>query len=281
MNWLYIIKALLIIIIIWLFIKWFLYKIEHRCVFQPIRLPKKHDYKLGKLQLDDSIRIYEVTIPVKQKKDYINGIYFYNPNAKYHIIYAHGNSGNIGYCLNVPSKLTELASVILFDYRGYGKSSNFKPIEERDLYEDILEVWGYTINTLGISPDNIILYGNSLGGSVVAWLGQYLCTNNKQKPFMIIMQASFSSLKKILIDLFPAILSYMLTMSFDTEKYIDIIGNNIRMCIFHSHDDELIKIHHKDNLIKTNSNIVYHRINGTHNNPDLDDIYNKLKNMLL
>ncbi|AYV82039.1 MAG: alpha/beta hydrolase family protein, partial [Homavirus sp.] len=157
-----------------------LYKIECKLLFVPTKVNSHHSYNLDyyekKLQkeINKDIRVYEKTISI-DRNNKVNTVYFHNPNTKYTILYAHGNGGYIGNCLDVSFKFLHYASFILFDYRGYGKSvGTNKNIVEQDLYNDIWAVWKYVVYNLEVDPNSIILYGHSLGSSVVAWLGYKL-----------------------------------------------------------------------------------------------------------
>ena len=48
-----------------------------------------------------------------------------------------------------------------YDYSGYGASTG-KP-SEKNLYADIEAAWGALRSRYGVSPENIILYGQSIG----------------------------------------------------------------------------------------------------------------------
>ena len=48
-----------------------------------------------------------------------------------------------------------------YDYSGYGASTG-KP-SEKNLYSDIEAAWGALRSRYGVSPENIILYGQSIG----------------------------------------------------------------------------------------------------------------------
>ena len=275
---------LVVLLLIYLLLKLSI-KIEQKMLFQPTKLHNKYHHKIKQYELllqeiNENIKIYELTIYINKKKDkYINALYYFNPNTPYHIIYAHGNGGNISNCINVPLTFINIASVLVFDYRGYGKSSYNTNICENDLYKDILTVWKYSIHQLNINAHNIILYGHSLGSSVVAWLGSYL-SNTVYKPKLIIMQAGFSSLKNIVSDIVSKYITIFLNNSFDSEKYVKIIGDKIKIYVAHSYKDELIKIHHKDTLLNANNYIIFSEIDGTHNYVILDNLYNIIKTEL-
>jgi fermentation-respiration switch protein FrsA (DUF1100 family) len=86
------------------------------------------------------------------------------PQARFTLIYFHGNAEDLGH---VEPSLRELrdrlgVSVLGWDYRGYGLSGG-KPGEPATL-RDAHTVLAYVAGTLGVPPERVILYGNSVGG---------------------------------------------------------------------------------------------------------------------
>lgn len=127
----------------------------------------------------------------------IHYIFIKNPKSKYIFLHAHGNGGNISsrlYCPTV-NYLLKHGSVFMFDYRGFGKSSG-SPCES-GLYTDILTVWNHLTNEYKYDPNDIILMGTSLGGSIVSWLGAHLAKENREMPKLIIIQSSFYNLQDV------------------------------------------------------------------------------------
>jgi fermentation-respiration switch protein FrsA (DUF1100 family) len=84
------------------------------------------------------------------------------------IIYFHGNGGNISNVGWVGERFASRGfSILLFDYRGYGESSG-EVGNESGLFADGDTALAYVVNQRGVSPDRIVLYGQSLGSAVVA-----------------------------------------------------------------------------------------------------------------
>ena len=82
------------------------------------------------------------------------------------LLYLHGNSRNIGYNLeNALRYRTLCCSLLLVDYRGYGKSGGGKPSEAK-VYEDAEAAWQYLLEQRGMKPQQTFIYGHSLGGAV-------------------------------------------------------------------------------------------------------------------
>ena len=82
------------------------------------------------------------------------------------VLYLHGNFRNISYNLENALRYRALGSnLLLVDYRGYGKSSGGKPSEAK-VYEDAEAAWQYLVGQRGVKPQQLFIYGHSLGGAV-------------------------------------------------------------------------------------------------------------------
>lgn len=86
-----------------------------------------------------------------------------SPNAKYTMLFSHGNAVDLGqmssFYIGLGSRIN--CNIFSFDYSGYGSSSG-KP-SEKNLYADIDAAWQALRSRYGISPQNVILYGQSIG----------------------------------------------------------------------------------------------------------------------
>jgi len=80
------------------------------------------------------------------------------------VIHFHGNYGNLTYYLKQVYWLSaEKFNVFTFDYRGYGRSEG-KP-SKRGVYKDSVAAIEYILTRPGIDPDNVFVFGQSLGGA--------------------------------------------------------------------------------------------------------------------
>ena len=83
--------------------------------------------------------------------------------ATAHVIYFHGNGGNLSYCDWVGKELAARGfDVLIFDYRGYGRSGG-EPAGERELYADADAAYDFLTGERGVAPRSVVLYGQSLG----------------------------------------------------------------------------------------------------------------------
>jgi len=86
------------------------------------------------------------------------------------LLYLHGNDGNLARELRRLQALHGYGLPILaIDYRGYGRSTGPFPSEAR-IYDDAVTAWNHLVNTQGIEPRRIVIYGHSLGAAVAVEL---------------------------------------------------------------------------------------------------------------
>lgn len=84
-------------------------------------------------------------------------------NDKGTLLFFHGNAGNIsGRLFKAKGWVDRGFSVLLVDYRGYGKSEG-KIEHEEDVLTDARASWNYLTGVKKAEPSKIVLYGESLG----------------------------------------------------------------------------------------------------------------------
>lgn len=124
----------------------------------------------------------------------INAWYIPPSEKNITVIFCHGNGGNLSF---YEEKLTLLYQkgygVLAIDYRGYGKSEG-KP-HEQGLYTDLRSAVDYLKKEKNIYEEDIVLWGLSLGGAVVA---QIASENHKFKG--VILQSTFTSIQAMASD---------------------------------------------------------------------------------
>lgn len=106
------------------------------------------------------------------------------------LLYLHGNGINIGANAAQAHLFYQLGfSVLLIDYRGYGRSDGGFPNEAK-VYQDAEAAWNYLTQEREVRPQQIFLYGHSLGGAIAIDLAV-------QHPdaAALIVQSSFTSMR--------------------------------------------------------------------------------------
>lgn len=166
----------------------------------------------------------------------IHGWYFPNESAEFVVLLSHGNAGNIGGRISIAESLVKSgASVLLYDYRGYGKSTG-KP-SEAGFYSDIMAVIRYLGSELEVQPDQIILYGRSMGGAVAA----YAATQIDAKG--LVLDSAFLNVKEMIKDLYPFVPAFLASYDFPLDEYVKQIPQ-IPVMVMHSRDDEIVDFSH-------------------------------------
>jgi len=170
------------------------------------------------LTTTDDIQLHGWFLPVKESKQAL--------------LFFHGNGGNIshrGESLKIFHSLG--INVLIIDYRGYGKSDGI--LSEQGFYLDAMSAWQYLTTKRGFNPDNIIIFGRSLGGAVAT----QLATQVDEKA--LIVESTFSSVNDMASMMMPLISKLIyLRYSFDTEKIINQVKSPI--LLMHSQDDEVV-----------------------------------------
>uniref|UniRef100_A0A2R9B2S7 palmitoyl-protein hydrolase n=1 Tax=Pan paniscus TaxID=9597 RepID=A0A2R9B2S7_PANPA len=155
------------------------------------------------------------------------------PGARYTVLFSHGNAVDLGqmssFYIGLGSRLH--CNIFSYDYSGYGASSG-RP-SERNLYADIDAAWQALRTRYGISPDSIILYGQSIGTvPTVDLASRYECAAVVlHSPLTSGMRVAFPDTKKTYcFDAFPNI-----------EKVSKITSP---VLIIHGTEDEVIDFSH-------------------------------------
>lgn len=130
------------------------------------------------------------------------------------LLYLHGNAINIGSNVAHAERFHQMGfSVLLMDYRGYGKSRGDFP-NEASVYQDAQAGWNYLVNERQIAPEQIVIYGHSLGGAIAIDLAM-----RQPQAAALIVQSSFSSIRDMVsyrgrFSFFPV--NLILTQRFDS-----------------------------------------------------------------
>jgi uncharacterized protein len=117
------------------------------------------------------------------------------------LIYFPGNAQHRFHRL---ADLQEIASygfdVLIFDYRGYGDSTGAP--SERVLSADAKLIWEFAWNQLNYSPDQTVIFGESLGGGVALSLWSSDQATHPQ-PAALILNSTFASMSETVAWHYP------------------------------------------------------------------------------
>jgi len=148
------------------------------------------------------------------------------------VLFCHGNAGNISDRLETVQMLVGLdVGVLLFDYRGYGRSDG-TPSEER-MYADATAAYRWLCRDGAVSPADVIVFGRSLGGAVAVDLASGVECGG------LIVESSFTSMAELGRRMYPYMpINLLLRFRFDSLAKIGRVRCPI--LVTHSPQDELI-----------------------------------------
>ena len=113
------------------------------------------------------------------------------------VLYMHGNAGNLSHRADVLRRLTRdlRCSVLIFDYRGYGKSGGVPTVS--GALSDARAARKLLAREAKIREAEIVLLGRSLGGAVAVRLA------SERPARALIVESSFQSMKAIAKHHYP------------------------------------------------------------------------------
>lgn len=157
-------------------------------------------------------------------------------NSQRVLLFFHGNGGNISHRLKSLAQFNRLGlNVLIIDYRGYGQSQG-KP-SEAGTYRDADAAWRYLVEQRGYSPEQIVIFGRSLGGAVAAELAE------RQPPGALILESTFTSVPDMAARQFPFFPVRQLSrLQYNTRERLARIDAPV--LIIHSPTDEVIPYAH-------------------------------------
>ncbi len=184
------------------------------------------------------------------------------------VIYFPGNSMNR---FERISDLREVASygydVLIFDYRGFGDSSG-SPSEFK-LCEDAKSIWRYAISKLKYPEDDIVVFGESLGGAVALSLwtdGQVIDDHaSSPHPRALILSSTFASMPRTVKCNYPWFPFQYLVL--DRWPSVDRISRvACPITILHGIEDDMVPVSEARALAAASSHANFVEIPGAGHN---------------
>lgn len=164
------------------------------------------------------------------------------PDAKGTVLFFHGNAGNISHRINYLKMFERLGyNTLLFDYRGYGQSSGTP--SESGTYLDAQAAWRYLTETQGIAAERIVLFGESLGGAVAAWLAA------REKPGLLVLASTFTSVPDMAAEIYPFLpVRWIARFQYNTLESLQAV--TCPVFIAHSPDDDIVPFAQSQQLLE-------------------------------
>lgn len=173
----------------------------------------------------------------------LHGWYFEQPGSDFVVLMSHGNTGNIaGRPALLESILKTGASMLVYDYRGYGRSDGLPSVE--GVIDDACAAYDYLVDVLGYNPEKIVFYGESIGAAITCQL------STKRKPKGMILQSGFSCITKISKHHLP--LMHVYPAALFPQPLLDSVSvlkkQHPPLLIVHGHRDIVVPVSHAKEL---------------------------------
>ncbi|MBT5019409.1 alpha/beta hydrolase [bacterium] len=235
--------------------------IDELLLFQPSKYPQGNweptflNYQDVYFDSSDGTRIHAWYCPAKE------------PVAV--MLYLHGNGGNLSGRARLMKQLQEhhRVSVMIVDYRGYGRSAGKATAE--GAIQDAKAAREKLAELASVEEKEIVLMGRSLGGAIAIQLA------SEQSPKGLIIESSFTSLKAIAKHHFPKLA--WLVPSDKLQSEIAIKKNQAPLLISHGNRDRVIPYKMGEKLFNAaNDPKEFITIpNSDHNDPQSREYYKK------
>ena len=211
---------LLAIPLLWLGLRWF----ERLNLYFPSRSLEADPGLVGlgfedlRLTASDGTSIHAWFVPLEPRSPVV--------------LFCHGNAGNIGSRLDKLLILRRAgASALLFDYRGYGRSSG-RP-DEQGTYLDAEAAYLWLTEVKKVPAERIIIHGESLGGAVAMELAL------RRRAAGLILESTFTSVVERCRQVFP-FLPADLIVRFRYDTLSKITRLSVPLLVLHSPADDIV-----------------------------------------
>ena len=219
----YFTTILLIFIIIYFFILISTYIFQRNLLYHP----SENNYS------SDTLDVSIIKVKIKTQDDIELLSWYHNKDIdKYKtILFLHGNAGSLENRIHKINHLKDInVNFLIISWRGF--SGNRGNPTEKGLYEDARSAVRW-LKSKGISENNIIIYGESLGTGVAVEIGQ----NNNFGG--IILESPFTSMVDAGKNHYPYLpIKFLLKDKYDSENKIKNIKSPI--LVMHGKVDDIV-----------------------------------------
>ena len=199
---------------------------ERRLLYFPFRALEATpaDYQLAYeeafLTTEDGVKIDAWLLPAR--------------DATLTVLLCHGNAGNMSHRLHRAALMQQRlgVSVLLFDYRGYGRSEG-EP-DEQGTYRDARAAYRFLAETKGRRPEAIVIFGESLGTAVAVQLAL-------EKPARaLVLESPFTSIPEMARAAYPFLppVGPLIRTRYETLRKIPSL--KMPLLVFHGAHDPVV-----------------------------------------
>jgi fermentation-respiration switch protein FrsA (DUF1100 family) len=163
--------------------------LENWLIFHPFRYPAG-DWQPAGLRFEDAW--FQAADGTR-----LHGWYVPRPGARAAVLFCHGNAGNITHRAGTLEMLHDRvgASVLIFDYRGYGRSEG-KP-SSSNILADARTARAWLAGREKIAERDVVMMGESIGGAVAVDLAA------RDGARALVLESTFNNLPDVAAYHFP------------------------------------------------------------------------------
>ena len=159
--------------------------------------------------------------------------------ARAHVLLCHGNAGNVGdRVLHAALLAGQGLEVLLFDYRGYGRSTG-RPHEE-GLDHDARAALAAATARRGVDPSRIFYLGESLGGAVALALAL------ERPPRGLVLQSTFTGIRDMARLHYAFVPPFLVPDAYPSLRRIAAL--RAPLLVVHGDRDEIVPFSHGQRL---------------------------------
>lgn len=155
------------------------------------------------------------------------------------VLHCHGNAGNVSSHVDFSAFMVEYGlAVLVFDYRGYGRSSDASWLNRHDLMIDARAALDHALSMPDVDPSRVGVLGVSLGGVFAAALAA-----ERPEVRSLCLVSAFSSWQGVAADHVPFVGPLVIPSGLDPVDSLARIGGRPALVV-HGSDDEIVHARH-------------------------------------
>jgi uncharacterized protein len=189
------------------------------------------------------------------------------PEARFTLVWFHGNAGNISHRVdNIKSLHRRLSrpwlpSIFIFDYRGYGRSDgSLSDLSEEATYRDGDGALAYLRGRQDLAHTKLVYFGRSLGSAIAVEMARH------QAPAGLILETPLTSIKDMARIALPFLrVGGFLRTKYDSLSKVQEI--RVPLLVLHGDRDDVVPYEQGRRLFEAaNQPKTFYTIRGARHN---------------
>lgn len=208
----------------------------------------------------------EINIPTKDNHS-LHALLFEREENNQLVVYYHGNAGNLEHWGQIaPLYLNAGFNIIIYDYRGFGKSTG-EIDNQDDLLSDAQLVYEYAKSKY--EEPEITIIGYSLGSGIASSVA------SKNNPRRLVLKSPYYALSELASSKVPFLPGEtLLKYKLPTHSYLESVDFPIH--VFHGDQDKVIPVEQSRKLYEKFPEINYVELKGqSHPAMNFNESYQK------